>query len=262
MDFEIIKKIGLAAADKGAGVLRSQFGKILSIQKKNITDLVTNADIESEKAIIQTIRDQYPGHAILAEESGIRNGEKDCQWIIDPLDGTTNFAHGVGIFSISIAFAFKQEIMVGIVLNPESGELFSAIKGCGAMLNKNPIRVSNSKNVQDSLLVTGFPYDIKPVFPELMTRFSHCLKAARGIRRLGSAALDLCFVACGRFDGYWEENLKPWDTAAGMLIATEAGARVTDFSDRPYGVDDYEILATNKQIHDEMLSLLAIEVKI
>lgn len=261
MELEAIAKISLAAANRGAEVLRSQFGKILNIQKKNITDLVTSADIESEQAIIQTIRRRYPGHAILAEESGIRGGENDCQWIIDPLDGTTNFAHGVGIFSISIAFAFKQEIVTGIVLNPESGELFSAIKGSGAMLNGTPIQVSGSQIVQDSLLVTGFPYEVKPVLPELMIRFSHCLKAARGIRRLGSAALDLCFVACGRFDGYWEENLKPWDTAAGMLIATEAGARITDFSDRPYRIDYNEILATNRQIHDEMLALLAIEVK-
>ncbi|MBW2591414.1 MAG: inositol monophosphatase [Deltaproteobacteria bacterium] len=262
MNLETVTKVGMAAAGSGAEVLRGQFGKILNIQKKNITDLVTNADIESEKAIIQTIRDQYPEHAILAEESGAQKGENDCQWIIDPLDGTTNFAHGVGIFSISIAFSFKQEIVAAIVLNPESRELFSATKGSGAMLNGNPIRVSDSKIVQDSLLVTGFPYDVQPVFPELMTRFSHCLKAARGIRRLGSAALDLCFVACGRFDGYWEENLKPWDTAAGLLIATEAGARVTDFSDRAYKIDDNEILATNRQIHGEMIALLAIEGKI
>ncbi len=262
MDLETISKIGLKAANEGAEVLRSQFGKVLNIQKKDVTDLVTNADIESEKVILQTIGKRYPGHAILAEESGIKNGEADCQWIIDPLDGTTNFAHGVNLFAISIAFAFKQEIVYGLVLNPESGDLFSATKGCGATLNGNPIRVSGSKTVQDSLLATGFPYDLKPVFHELMTQFSHCLKAARGIRRLGSAALDLCYVACGCFDGYWERNLKPWDTAAGLLIATEAGGRVTDFSGRPYTIRKNEILATNRQIHDEMLSLLAIEVKI
>lgn len=145
---------------------------------------------------------------------------------------------------------------VGIVLNPVTGELFTAIEGKGADLNGRPIRVSDTKEVSESLLVTGFPYNLKEIIDALMARFANCLKAARGVRRLGSAALDLCYTACGRFDGFWEQNLKPWDTAAGLLIARESGSVVTDFSNRPFSIDKKEILATNGNIHEQMLSLL------
>jgi myo-inositol-1(or 4)-monophosphatase len=256
MDLELVKRTGIAAAYKGADALRARLGAISNINKKGAIDLVTEADIESEKLIIETIRTRFPGHAILAEESGLNVGESDCQWIIDPLDGTTNFAHGLELFSISIAFALNEKIVVGIVLNPETGELFTATHGKGSTLNGKHINVSNSETVSESLLVTGFPYNFHEILNPLMIRFSNCLNASLGVRRLGSAALDLCFVACGRFDGFWEQNLKPWDTAAGMLIAREAGAIITDFSNRPYTVDKKEILATNGKIHKEMLSLL------
>ena len=179
------------------------------------------------------------------------------QWIIDPLDGTTNFAHGVGIYAVSIAFAVDNEIAAGIVLNPETGELFSAVRDKKAELNGCPIRVSDTKTITSALLVTGFPYDCKDHIPSLMGRFERCLAAAQGIRRLGSAALDLCYVACGRFDGFWEERLKPWDTAAGMLIARQAGAKITDFSGEPFLPEKKELLATNGVIHESMLTLLA-----
>ncbi len=256
MDIEYIRRIGIAAAYKGGSVLRHFLGNISRIDKKGAIDLVTEADTGSEKVIIETIRERFPDHSFLAEESGQILGNPDCRWIIDPLDGTSNFAHGLPQFAVSIAFAFNGEIVAGAVLNPVSGELFSAAKDRGAQLNARPIRVSDTKNVSESLLVTGFPYNFKEISDTLMARFAKCLHAAQGIRRLGSAALDLCFVACGRFDGFWEQNLKPWDTAAGMLIAKEAGAEVTDFSSQPFSIDHREILASNGRIHKEMLTLL------
>ncbi len=259
MNLENIQNTGLAAVHRAAAEIRPRLGKIGTPGRKGPLDLVTEADTESEKAIIRTIRSRFPDHEILAEESGLSKGSASCTWIIDPLDGTTNFAHGVPLFSISIAFAHEGEIKAGFVLNPESGELFSAVKGRGAELNGRKIRVTDTSEVSDSLLVTGFPYNFKEILEPLMTRFTNCLSASRGVRRLGSAALDLCFVACGRFDAFWEQNLKPWDTAAGFLIAEEAGARVTDFSNNRFDVERAEILATNGNIHNEMLSLLELE---
>ncbi len=264
MDLENVRRVGIAAAVAGCGVLRSSLGNLSSIdiEKKGAIDLVTAADIGSEKEIVQTIRSRFPDHAVLAEESGAASGDPDCRWIIDPLDGTTNFAHGLPIFAVSIAFSHHGKVKAGVVLNPVSGELFTAVKGKGAELNGRPIRVSASLRVSESLLVTGFPYNFDEIFDAVMRRFQSCLRAARGVRRLGSAALDLCYVACGRFDGFWEENLRPWDTAAGMLIVTEAGGRVTDFKGKSFAVDDREILATNGGIHQELMSLLELKEKI
>jgi len=256
---DYIKRTGISAAYQGGKVLRSYFGKNPEVHKKGVIDLVTRADTESEKVIIDTIRSRFPDHAVLAEESGLSGNSRENRWIIDPLDGTTNFAHELGFFCISIAFEHTGEILVGIVLNPVSGELFSAVSGEGAFLNDHPIRVSGTPIVGESLLATGFPYDLPPVFHELQARFSACMKNAQGIRRIGSAALDLCYLANGRFDGFWEQNLHAWDTAAGLRIAVEAGAKVTDFSNRPFSVDKKEILATNGRIHDEMIALLKFE---
>jgi len=257
MDLHYTKRIGIKAAYIGAAVLRSFFGKITRIEKKGPADLVTEADTASEKAIIETISTVFPDHGILAEEGGLRENGRRHQWIVDPLDGTTNFAHQVPLFSVSIALSIDRQIVFGIVLNPITGELFTADRGAGARLNDRPIRVSETELITDSLLATGFPYDRRDGMDRLMTRFRRCLTASRGIRRLGSAALDLCFVACGRFDGYWEKGLKPWDVAAGALIAQEAGGWVTDFAGAPYNLDSGEILATNNRIHTEMLQLLA-----
>ncbi len=259
MDLEYVRRIGIAAAYEGGKVLNACLGKIASIRKKGAIDLVTEADTGSEKRIIETIRSRFPDHAILAEESGLNTGDEACQWIIDPLDGTTNFAHQLPFFSVSIGFVHKNKLVIGVVLNPVSGELFTALAGKGAELNGQPIHVSGTATVGESLLVTGFPYNFKEILPDVMGRFSNCLKASQGVRRLGSAALDLCFVACGRFDAFWEQNLKPWDTAAGLVIAQEAGAQITDFSGNPFTVDKQEILATNGRIHTPMLSLLETE---
>ncbi|MDP2862565.1 MAG: inositol monophosphatase family protein [Desulfobacterales bacterium] len=259
MDMKLIKRIGIAAAYKGAGILKTNFGRISGIRKKGAIDLVTESDTESEKVIIETIKKVFPSHGILAEESGFENEGAECIWIIDPLDGTTNFAHNLGFFAVSIAFAVKGNIAAGIVLNPVTGELFTATDGEGAQLNGLPIHVSKTAMLSESLLVTGFPYDFKDIIRNIEIRFFNCLQASQGVRRLGSAALDLCFTAAGRFEGFWEENLKPWDTAAGFIIAREAGALVTDFSGNPFDINKKEILATNGMIHREMIKLLEIK---
>ena len=260
MDLEYVQRVGIAAAYQGAEILRSQFGKISQVDKKGATDLVTEADIGSEEKIVSVIKTAFPEHTILAEESGLSKTASEYKWLIDPLDGTTNFAHQVPIYTISIAFAIKDDICMGLVLNPTNAELFSAIRCQGAHLNGSPIGVSSTSRVRDSLLVTGFPYDLQDHFESIIQRYAKCLRAAQGIRRLGSAALDLCYVACGRFEGFWEQYLKPWDTAAGSLIATEAGATVTDFSNQGYcNGTSKEILATNGHIHGKMLSLLKLK---
>ncbi len=258
MNLKSVKRVGIAAAYKGGEVLKANFGKKCKVQKKGAKDLVTESDTESERLIIETIRKVFPSHGILAEESGSSNNGAECIWIIDPLDGTTNFAHNLGLFAVSIAFSINGDIAAGIVLNPVTGELFTAVKGEGAELNGIPIHVSETTSLSDSLLVTGFPYNIKDI-KSLQDRFFNCLKASQGIRRLGSAALDLCYVASGRFEGFWEENLKPWDTAAGFIIASEAGGKISDFSGNQYNIYKNEILATNGNIHKEMIGLLGIK---
>ena len=255
MDIKRIEQVGIAAACQGANVLKDFYGRLRSVRKKGAIDLVTDADLNAEAAIIKTISEVFPDHAFLAEESGRHEGRGGC-WIIDPLDGTTNFAHNLPQFCVSIAFALKDEILAGFVLAPLLDELFVGIKGQGATLNGEPIAVSSTKTLADSLLVTGFPYDHPTIFEELMRRFGDCLKATQGVRRLGSAALDLCYVASGRFDGFWEQHLKPWDTAAGYLVASEAGARTTRFSAAPYSIFENEIVTTNGIVHDELLKLL------
>ncbi len=257
MDLEQISRVGTAAAYCGGKVLKEYFGRIDIVHKKGKVDLVTEADIESERKIVNSIRQVYPDHSILAEEGGLLKGAGEYHWIIDPLDGTTNFAHGIPICAISIAFVEKNKTTMGIVLNPFSGEFFTATKGRGARLNEIPIHVSNIDCVTDALLATGFPYDSTRILDELMARFKAGLRAAQGLRRLGSAALDLCYVACGRFDGFWEQNLQPWDTAAGALIVTEAGGMVTDFLGRAYDNNLQQILATNDRIHRHMLNILS-----
>lgn len=259
MDIEQIKQVGIRAAYRGGEILKRHFGHLSAVGKKGLIDLVTVADIESEKAIVDSIRSAFPDHSILAEEVGLLEGRPETRWIIDPLDGTTNFAHSLSIFAVSIAFLHRGTTVFGIVLNPCSGEMFAAVKDQGASLNNQTIDVSSAATVRDALLVTGFPYDLDRMTSKILERFARCLPAAQGIRRLGSAALDLCYVACGRFDGFWEENLKPWDTAAGMLIAMEAGAHISDFEGQPFDIDKKQILATNGHIHSEMLTLLNIE---
>ncbi len=256
MHLDPIVQTARVAAAKAAIILRFYYENRPQIRKKGIKDLVTQADIESESAIIEVIQKRFPDHSILAEESGLSANTSENRWVIDPLDGTTNFAHGLPLFAVSIAFQHNGVTQLGMVANPISGETFRAVAGQGAYLNDNKIAVSDTSKMVDSLLVTGFPYDINANPGALLERFNRLLLAAQAVRRLGSAALDLCFVACGRFDGFWEERLKPWDTAAGELIAREAGARVTNFKNQPFGIDQLEIVATNAHIHSQLIDLL------
>ena len=256
VDIGRMKHVALAAAARGGEILRKYWGHVHKIKKKGAIDLVTEADTASEKAITELIGLSFPGHSILAEESGVTKGKTPYQWIIDPLDGTTNYAHGLPEFCISIAFYAHGKPVFGLVFSPVTKELFCAMDGNGATLNGRPIRVSAVNELENALLVTGFPYALKPAVESLMRRLERCLLAAQGIRRLGSAALDLCYTACGRFEGFWEQSLAPWDTAAGFIIAKEAGATVSDFSNQPYDIEKKEILATNGHVHQQLITLL------
>jgi len=243
---------------KQAGViLKNGYGKRHQIaSKSHAIDLVTETDRRSEEFLLESIRRRWPKHTIVAEESGKHSGNTSL-WYIDPLDGTVNFAHGVPIFSVSIAYAEGGIVQMGVVYNPISDECFCARRGEGAFLNGRRLHVSKTAELANSLLVTGFPYDIWENPDNNLDHFARFAVRTQGVRRLGSAALDLCFVAAGRFDGYWELRLKPWDVAAGGLIAAEAGAVVTNL----HGGEDYlsppqSILAANPAIHPQMLTVL------
>ncbi|MFM8806848.1 MAG: inositol monophosphatase family protein [Sphingomonadales bacterium] len=224
--------------------------------KEGVNNLVTEADHAAEKAILAVIGADYPDHQILAEESGKHIRSSAYKWIIDPIDGTVNFAQGIPLNCVSIAIEHEGVIVMGAVYNPHLNEFFFAEKGQGATLNDTPIRVSNKTETIKSCLVTGFPYTYinEPNGPlEVFERF---VRKGVPVRRLGSAAIDLCWVACGRFDGFFEQKLEPWDSAAGYLIVEEAGGRVTDFSGNDFSIYQHKVLATNGKIHDEMLQVI------
>jgi len=229
------------------------------VEFKGRANLVTIADKESEQLIIQSIRSRYPNHAILAEETGavhaIQPGE-EIQWIIDPLDGTTNFAHQFPFYCVSIGVEQGGEMICGAVYDPHRDEMFSATRGEGAFLNGEPLHVSDVDDLFYALLITGFPYNFRARIETVLTQFRGFLMEAQTVRRGGSAALDLCYIAAGRCDGFWELELNPWDTAAGRVIAQEAGARITDFKGHPYSIYMKEILASNGRIHEAMLKVL------
>jgi myo-inositol-1(or 4)-monophosphatase len=213
---------------RGAGeILRAGFNKSNQVELKGVIDLVTEVDQKSETYILTEIKNRFPDHKILAEEGGVTRGNSGHSWYVDPLDGTTNYAHGLPIFSVSIAYAYHGEVLLGVVYNPITDEMYSAEKGKGAWLNGEPIHTGNRTELNKSLLVTGLPYDRFTNPDNNLENIKHMALKVRGVRRLGSAALDLCFVAEGRVDGFWEIRLEPWDLAAGMLIAIEAGAVVT-----------------------------------
>jgi len=233
----------------------------LEVKYKGTIDLVTDIDIQSEKYLIETIRQRYPDHRIVSEESGINLGEDCCIWFIDPIDGTINFAHGIPLFSVSIAYAHEGQVELGVVYDPMRDEVFSAEIGRGAWLNGKPIRSGSAQELDQSLMVTGFPYDIRTNPENNLDHYTRFALRSQGVRRLGSAALDLCYIAAGRFDGYWELRLNSWDIAAGELIAREAGALVTNVHGKP---DDlvrnpsiqYSILAASPSVHEQMLAIL------
>ena len=256
MVLDSIKNTALQAAYDAGKILKSHFGNLTRVDKKGVIDLVTAADLAAEKSIVTCIKHTFPQHQIIAEESGLLKSDSRHKWIVDPLDGTTNFVHNLPIFAVSIAHSVDDKIDLGVVFNPMSDELFYAEIYCGATLNQQKITVSSVMELENALLVTGFPYNLRDDASGLIARFKRCLTASQGIRRLGAAALDLCYIGCGRFDGFWEQGLKPWDTAAGTLIASEAGARITDFSSLSFQIDHPEIVATNNHIHDELVRIL------
>ena len=239
-------------------LLLEKFGRVTTVTKKGDINLVTDADLASEALIIERIKSHHPKHAILAEEAGnavVVDGETEWKWIIDPLDGTTNYAHGYPCFAVTIALEHKGEIAIGVTFDPTRNELFAAEKGNGATLNGKPIRVSATEKLSESLICTGFPYDFKRKddFARHLTAF---LMQSRGVRRDGSAAIDMAYVACGRFDGFWEEGLNPWDMAAGRLLIEEAGGWVTGYDGKEFSIYKPPVCASNGKIHGEMLSVL------
>ncbi len=248
----------IETAREAGQILLEKFGRKINVTKKGDINLVTEADLASEKLIIERIKSYYPKHAILAEESGdavLMEGANTWKWIIDPLDGTTNYAHGYPCFCVTIALEHDGEIIIGVTFDPTRNELFAAEKGRGATLNGKPIRVSDTEQLSESLIVTGFPYDFKQKenFSRHLTDF---LLHSRGVRRDGSAAIDMAYVACGRFDGFWEEGLNPWDVAAGYLLIEEAGGQVTYYNGEKYNIYSPPICGSNGLIHREMLEVL------
>jgi len=229
------------------------------VNKKGAIDLVTEVDLECERMCRTVLAERFPDHDILAEELSSGPTERATarhRWVFDPLDGTTNYAHGLPVFCSSLALEVDGEAQVGAIFDPTRKELFTAERGVGAFLNGAPIRASETSTLLDALLVTGFPYDVHQRLDRLVQLFGAFLGQARAVRRLGSAALDLCYVATGRFDGFWEQHLKPWDVSAGALIVTEAGGRITGMDGSRFDPAAAHLVASNGHIHDAMLGVI------
>lgn len=252
--FENCLQTATEAAKEAGRFLFDNLKTPFSISKKGRINLVTEMDVKAEEMIISRIREQHPEHQILAEERGLEEGTSPARWIVDPLDGTTNYSHGYRFFCVSIALEWEGVIELGAVFDPVTSELFSARRGKGAWLNGRPISVSDGSSLLDSLLCTGFSYHRSEIQKNLQL-FGRLIMEARAVRRDGAAALDLCFVACGRFDGFWELSLNPWDVAAGKLIVEEAGGLVTGFDGSPCTVYDRQIVASNGKIHAQIINL-------
>jgi myo-inositol-1(or 4)-monophosphatase len=247
----------IEATHAGAAEIMRFFQQSFTISnKEGVNNLVTEADHASEKAILAVIRQHFPDHQILAEESGKLVQDSAYKWIIDPIDGTVNFAQGIPLNCVSIGIEHEGEIVLGAVYNPHLNEFFLAEKGKGATLNDKPIRVSEKTETIKSCLVTGFPYTYINDKNGPIEVFERFVRKGVPVRRLGSAAIDLCWVACGRFDGFFEQKLEAWDSAAGYLMVEEAGGKVTDFTGAPFSVYQHKLLATNGKIHAEMLDVI------
>jgi myo-inositol-1(or 4)-monophosphatase len=241
-----------AMAREAGSLVMGYFGQHVKIEYKGAVDLVTVADRESEALILKHIREQFPAHDVMGEEGARIETGSDYKWYVDPLDGTTNFAHGYPVFCVSLAVERLGQRVAGVIYDPTRDEMFSAALGSGAFLNGEAIRVSTTANLGESLLGTGFPSQKRHKNPNIY--FYHQLTMrTHGVRRAGSAALDLCNVASGRYDGFWEFNLNPWDTAAGVLMVEEAGGKVTDFSGGDFQIASHETIATNGLVHDPLL---------
>jgi myo-inositol-1(or 4)-monophosphatase len=242
-----------AIAREAGALLMQYFEQQVKIEYKGEADLVTIADRKSEALIRERIRAQWPHHDVLGEEEGLRDTGSAYRWYVDPLDGTTNFAHGFPVFCVSMALEHSGKMIAGLCFDPSRNEMFTAERERGAHLNNRPIRVSRVSRLAESLLATGFPSHKRHKNPNIFFYHQITLRS-HGVRRAGSAALDLCCVACGRFDGFWEFNLNPWDTAAGVLIVEEAGGKVSDFQGGAFQLNSRETLASNGLIHDALVN--------
>jgi len=247
----------IEAVVRAGDFMMTRVGRDIRVDKKGIIDLVTEVDVAVERMFRDLIAERFPGHAVLAEElgGGAAAPAGPC-WVFDPIDGTTNFAHGLPIFCASLAFEVDGVGEVAAVYDPTRRELFTAERGGGAFLNGRPIRVSAARDLVDAMLVTGFPYDVHARVDEIVGLFAAFVGRARAVRRLGSAAIDLCYVAAGRMDGFWESDLKAWDIAGGALLVAEAGGRVTTLAGQPFASREGHILATNGLLHDAMLEVI------
>lgn len=254
-------RVARAAVDDACRRLRDTSGGQQRIEYKGVIDLVTDTDRAVEALMVERLRRAFPDHCIVAEEGSAgrrlqRPPPGQYAWFLDPLDGTTNFAHGHPHFSVSLGLGRDDDVLLGLVADPRRGETFAAVRGGGATLNGEPIRVSAVAELGQALLATGLPYDRRDHADEYLSVIKGFVLRSQGIRRAGSAALDLCYLACGRFDGYWEWKLSPWDTAAGVLIVREAGGVVTDFAGGPFDLYGVEILASNGRLHAAMMDVL------
>jgi myo-inositol-1(or 4)-monophosphatase len=244
---------------RAGDIQMSRRGSGFRIDKKGTIDLVTEVDLECERMCRGIIAERFPDHDVLAEELSSGPGEKarsEYRWVFDPLDGTTNYAHGLPIFCASLALEIDGHPVAGAVFDPTRRELFTAERGEGAFLNGSRLRVSSTATLLDALLVTGFPYDVHQESGDLVALFGAYMARARATRRLGSAALDLCYVAAGRFEGFWEQRLKPWDVSAGVLIVAEAGGRVTGMDGSAFDAAAAHLVASNGAVHDDMLAVI------
>jgi len=258
MRFSSYTNTALLAAEKGAAVLLKYYNSgMLNVEYKGEIDPVTQADKNSQKEIIKAIKSVFPQHGILAEEDGINERDKEYCWIIDPLDGTVNFVHGLPIFCVSIGLKFKDEIISGVIYSPIIKEVFVAEKNKGAWLNGKKVKVSKTKDIIRALAVTGFPYYFRKNSARVTKNFKNIISEIQGMRRLGSAALDMAYVACGRFDFFWEEGLKPWDIAAGILMVKESGGKISDYTGLSDSVFNDTMLASNgTAIHKTILQII------
>jgi myo-inositol-1(or 4)-monophosphatase len=249
-------EVAVRAARCAGEMQRERLWNDHQIEFKGDFDLVTEVDKKSEELIVGMLRDAFPDHDFLAEENDYASTAAGCKWIIDPLDGTTNYAHGFPWFAVSIALEVNGTVQLGVIYHPMLDELYTVVRGKRAFLNGWPLHVSQRAPLKNTLLATGFPYDRGRDTENNFDHFMDFQTAVRGVRRAGAAALDLAYVAAGRLDGFWELKLKPWDVAAGMLLVEEAGGKVTNHGGEPYSVYDHRILASNGLIHDEMVAML------
>ncbi len=256
MENELYLKVAVEAAREAGHMLRENLNAPREIIYKGEVDLVTNFDNQSQQMIYDCLAKNFPEHDFVAEEGLNREKEGEFCWIFDPLDGTTNYAHKFPFFSVSIALEWRGHVVCGVVHDPMRDETFSGIKKGGAFLNGKRIKVSLVDDLDKSLLATGFPYDLRKSAENNIAHFNNFVTRAQAIRRCGSAALDLCYVACGRFDGFWELKLKPWDVAAAALIVQEAGGHLSDFKNQEFSIHGLETLGTNGLIHKQMLNVL------